>query len=86
MAINDVTPPGKGDVHTHRSRRAFLKSCDASRAVVEIAETVTADFDDDDFELDDIAVPLAIHGEGDSLVIAIKDTIHRVRQPLRAKR
>lgn len=70
MASDDITPPGKGNPDVHRAQRAFLKSCDASRAVASIAESFAAELDNGKFD-ENVGIPLLDLDEGDSLVIAI---------------
>ncbi len=71
MADNDHTPPGKGNADTHRAQRAFVKSCDASRAVARMANAVTAELSSNA-----AAIPIETDpDEDDSLVIALEGAI-----------
>lgn len=65
---SDDTPPSKGDPDTLRAQQAFLKSCDASRAVADMADAVTAQLD----ATDNVGIPIANLDDEDSLVIAIE--------------
>ena len=85
MAADDATPPAKGNAETHRARKAFIKSCDASRAIIAAAEAVSAEIDDVD-TVDGIPIPTNLKDD-DSLVISIGNAMNtqRSRRAVRAK-
>lgn len=75
----------KSAADTHRARKAFIKSCDASRAIIAAADAVCAELDETD-AVDGIPIPTNLKDD-DSLVISIGNAMNtqRSRRAVRAK-
>lgn len=79
MADDDITPSGKGNPDVHRAHRAFIKSIDASRAVTEMAELVSAGLEAGLGPSE--GIPISDLDEEDSLVISIETAMNTQRSP-----